>query len=180
MDLDGLKSVWQSQEIPAKSMTQMREMVREGRHPALARTRKMLVYEAIAWGLFLVVFYNAFDGHLKPIWLNGLLVVAFLFLLAHHVLGIRLMSKHKANESLAVSLEHYRTALKRFAQVNFISRLLAIGSLLFFFLYGIEWNTKKYFLSAGFVLIIVIQLYALNRIWLSRISDLAAYWQEED
>lgn len=180
MDLDGLKSAWQSQEIPTKSMTQMQEMLREGRHPGLARTRKMLVFEAIAWGLFLVVFYDAFDGHHKPLWLNGLLVMAFLFLLAHHVLGIRLLSKHKANESLAISLEHYRTTLKRFAQVNFISRLLAIGSLMFFFLYGIEWNTKKYLLSSGFALIIVIQLYALNRIWLSRISDLSAYWEEGD
>ena len=179
MDLDGLKSAWQSQEIPTKSINQMQEIVREGRHPGLARTRKMLVFEAIAWGLFLMVFYDAFDGDQKPTWLNGLLVLAFLFLLAHHVLGIRLLSKPKANESLAISLQYYRAQLKRFAQVNFISRLLAIGSLLFFFLYGIEWNTKKYLLSSGFVLIIVLQLYALNRIWLSRISDLASYWKEE-
>lgn len=178
MDVDKLKADWQNQTEPTLSLEQMQDLVRNGKHPGLVRSRIVLIIEAVGWGLFLLLFYDAFDGHQKPWWLNTLLVLSFLLLLVHHLMGIRLMGKQKANESLATSLSVYRSQLKQFTRLNFLSRLVAMGSLLFFFFYGVEWDSKRYFLSAGFLLLMGLQFYILQRIWQSRISSLDQYWKE--
>lgn len=179
MELDKLKTDWQNQTVPNFSLTQLQEMVRTGKHPGLVRSRKGLIIESIGWALFLLLFYDAFDGHLKPWWLNALLGLAFLLLLIHHLLGIRLLGKQKANENLATTLASYRSKLKRFFRLNILSRLIAMGSLLFFFSYGVEWSEKRYVLSAGFLILMAVQFYILERVWRRRISDLDQYWREE-
>ncbi|NRB47455.1 MAG: hypothetical protein HRU41_07260 [Saprospiraceae bacterium] len=179
MDLDKLKSNWQNQAVPNLSLEQMKDLVKTGKHPGLVRSRKVLIMESVAWSLFLLLFYDAFDGHQKPWWLNGLLGLAFLLLLAHHLMGIRLMGKSKANESLAISLTSYRSELQQFIRFNFSSRLLAMASLFLFFFYGVEWSGKRYLLSAGMLGLMVIQFYFLQRFWQGRISNLDQYWEEE-
>lgn len=179
MDLNKLKSNWQNQAMASMSVAQMEALVRKGKHPGLVRSRKVLVVESIAWSLFLLLFYDAFDGHQKPWWLNGLLGLAFLLLLAHHLMGIRLMGKSKANESLAISLTSYRSQLQQFIRFNFSSRLLAMASLFLFFFYGVEWSAKRYLLSVGILGLMVIQFYFLQRFWKGRISHLDQCWEEE-
>lgn len=180
MDFDKLKADWQNQSTSNLNVEQIQELVRAGKHPGLARSRKVLFIESVAWAAFLLLFYDAFDGHEKPWWLNALLVVAFALLLAHHLVGIRLLSKRKANESLASSLAVYRGQLQQFIRLNLIGRVMAMITLLLFFLYGVEWNTKRYIISAGFLGVMAIQFYILSRFWRERLGSLDQYWLESE
>ncbi len=180
MDLDKLKTDWQNQSTSNLTVEQMQELVHSGKHPGIARSRKVLFIESVAWSAFLLLFYDAFDGHEKPWWLNALLVVAFALLLGHHLLGIRLLSQRKANESLASSLADYRRRLQQFVRLNLIGRLLAMATLLLFFLYGVEWNTKRYLISAGFLGVMFVQFYILKRFWRERLGSLDQYWLESE
>lgn len=180
MDLDKLKADWQNQAASNLSLEQMQELVRSGKHPGLVRSRKVLLIESVAWTAFLLLFYDAFDGHEKPWWLNALLIFAFLLLLAHHLLGIRLLSQPKVNESLASSMAVYRGQLQQFIRLNLIGRLFAMATLFLFLLYGVEWNTKRYIISIGFLVVMFVQFYLLRRFWQERLGSLDQYWLEED
>lgn len=180
MDLEKLKSEWQNQSISNLSVEEIQDLVRAGKHPGLVRSRRALFIESIAWAAFLLLFYDAFDGHEKPWWLNALLIMAFAALLAHHLLGIRLLGQRKANESLASSLATYRGQLQQFIRLNVMGRLLAMATLLLFFLYGVEWNTNRYLISIGFLGVMLVQFYFLMHFWKERLGSLDQYWQEED
>lgn len=180
MDLDKLKADWQNQSTANLSLEEMQELVRSGKHPGLVRSRKVLLIESAAWAAFLLLFYDAFDGHEKPWWLNALLIFAFLVLLAHHLMGIWLLGQRKVNESLASSMAVYRGQLQQFIRLNFIGRLLAMATLLLFFLYGLEWNTKRLLISVGFLVVMFVQFYMLRRFWQERLASLDQYYLEED
>lgn len=179
MEWDQLKSAWQAQDLADTSPAKLKDLVRKAKHPGLARLRKSLIWESVFWSALVILFYDAFDGHLKPWWINALLVLVVLSLVAHHYSGIQLLRRQKVNESLANSLALYRAQLWRFAKINIALRLLAMVSLIFFFSYGLVWNDSKYMLLCLFVLILIGQLYALYHIWRRRMASLDEYWEEE-
>lgn len=72
---------------PNKNNEELRKMLQENRHPVLKGIRLQMIIETTAWTIFLFVYYDMFDGHRKPLYLNALLVTAVLLLLLHSITG---------------------------------------------------------------------------------------------
>ena len=178
MDLDQFKSEWKNQDIPLKSKVALEEIAAAGSHPSIKRIKLQLIIEAVAWVLFLFVFYDFFDGHLKPLWLNILLVVSFTLLLLHHVWGIRLLNKPMQENNLITSLKSYQESLSKYTIYTVGGRAAAMGILFLFLCYNVEWTSTKYGLLAGALIVMLIQLYALHKIWARRIQRIGEYLEE--
>lgn len=178
MDLDQFKSEWQDQSLPLKSKVALEEIAAAGSHPSIKRIRIQLIIEGVAWVLFLFIFYDFFDGHLKPLWLNMLLMGSFTLLLLHHVWGIRLLNKPMQENNLITSLESYKESLSKYTIYAVGARGAAMGILVLFLCYNVEWTLVKYGLLAGALVVMLLQLYALYKIWAGRIQQIGEFLEE--
>lgn len=178
MDLDQFKSEWQEQALPLKSQKALEEIAAAGSHPSIKRIKVQLIIEGVAWVLFLFLFYDFFDGHLKPLWLNILLAISFILLLLQHVWGIRLLNKPMQENNLLTSLESYKESLSQYTIYTLVARGGAMGILFWFFFYNVEWTSTRYGLLAGALVIMLIQFYVLYKIWDRRIQQIGKYLEE--
>lgn len=172
MELDDLKSDWNAiQPIPKKEETLLL-MLQENKHPVLKSIRKQIVFEVLAWSVFLMVYYSMFDGATKPFWVNLVLITSLLMPMLHSFYGYYYNKYLADGSNIKVALEQLYTRLKNYAFITIIARVGFICGLVLFFTYNIHFTTTKYFLL-GFILVVFsIQLFVLYRIWLKRLSAL--------
>lgn len=175
MDLDQFKSEWKNQDLPLKTKVALEEIAAAGSHPSIKRIKLQLMIEGIAWILFLFVFYDFFDGHLKPLWLNILLAASFTLLLLHHIWGIRLLNQPMQENNLITNLESYKKRLSKYTIYTLLARGGAMGILFLFFFYNVEWTAAKYGLLMGALFIMLIQFYVLYKIWARRIQQVGEH-----
>lgn len=170
MELENLKSEYQNAGKALLSKANIQKMILENNHPVLKGIRIQLLTETVLWAIFLAVYYNIFDGHLKsPLW-NVLLVVSVIFILVHNVLGFQIISNPINGESILESLKNYQIKIKNYAVISIATRVLAIALLLGYFVSTIAFTKEKLF-SLGFIsLIIPVQIYLLHRVWAKRKS----------
>src|SRR6478752_9237483 len=107
MELENLKSEYQNAGKAALSKENIQKMIVENNHPVLKGIKIQLLMETILWAIFLAVYYNIFDGHLKsPLW-NVLLVVSVIFILVHNALGFQIIGNPINGENIIKSLKNY-------------------------------------------------------------------------
>jgi hypothetical protein len=168
---DLLKSAWQN--MPAeKSLTPIREMLKENKHPVLKQMRRQLLFEGVAYLLFLFVYFDFFDGHEKPVYANILLVAAFVFALVNNVAGYRLANLRITGYNIRDLVNARISKLKVFVRVAISSRVLLATCLLIFFGSVITFTQSKVWILIGAVAIFSIQLIVLWRLWSARINRL--------
>jgi hypothetical protein len=172
MAQDLLKTAWQGMNTETKNYNDLQHMVREKTHPVLKGIRKQLIIEIAAFTIFLVVYYDFFDGDKKPWWANLLLVSAMVFVIVYNLVGYWLTQRRIKGSTLQQSLGDQLNKMKTYAVAFMASRTLAIASLLIFFGSVISFNTTKYWIMAGILLTVLIQLGLLSWIWLARIRRL--------
>ncbi|MBZ4188464.1 hypothetical protein [Niabella beijingensis] len=169
MEFDELKHNWDAVKTPVKSIEAIRAMLAENRHPVLKEIRKQLTLEIAGWSVFLLCYYTMFDGHLKPVWINLILIIAVLMPFIHNIMGYRFVKYLVDGKTIRESLEHYLVKMRVYAIVSIISRVLFMTGLLVFFTYGLGLNGKKYI----FIIIVpLIFLFMLFRIWSGRLAKL--------
>ena len=174
MELDKLKSAWQDIGGENKNSATLKKMLSEKRHPVLKGIRLQMIIEITTWTFFLFVYYDIFDGDRKPFYANALLVTAVLLLLVHSVMGYLSAKNRVKGTNLKQSLVKYLSMIKKYAVVSVASRVLTIVCVLIFFIATIHFTTNKYFLLAGILLIIPVQIFLLKRMWGKRIKTLEA------
>ncbi|WP_111308505.1 hypothetical protein [Confluentibacter sediminis] len=172
MDLEDLKSDYKKGETDNVRTTEcLKKMKQSGNHPVLRSIKKQLIFESIVWTILLVVYYDFFDGQLKSIVWNGLLIVSILLLLIHNILGYILVKNPIFGENIKESLQKYLTKIKKFSTLSILSRVLAVTILLGFLVSNIVWELHKILLFAGLLLFSIgIQIYFLRRVWNKRIG----------
>ncbi len=170
MDLQELKSQYQKFPTDSHDPEQLRIMLRANQHPVLKGIRLQLLLEGIFWTLFLVVYYDFFDGHLKPFLWNLALVGAVAFLLVHTFLGYQISNRAIYGDNIRESLKQYLRRIQQYARISIASRVIAISTILGFFLSVVEFSPTRYGQVALMLLIIPIQVYLLYRIWAKRIN----------
>lgn len=170
MELENLKSEYQNAGKALLSKENIQKKILENNHPVLKDIRIQLLTETVFWAIFLAVYYNIFDGHLKsPLW-NVLLVVSVIFILVHNVLGFQIISNPINGETILESLKNYQIKIKNYAVISIATRVAAIAILLGYFISTIAFTKEKLF-SLGFIsLIIPVQIYLLHRVWAKRKS----------
>jgi hypothetical protein len=173
MELDDMKSYWQ--QLPAesnKSAEALKHMIKENGHPALKGIRRQLLIEMAGWFIFLIVFYDFFDGHKKPLYLNLLVMVVGVFVVAHNAFGYLMARNLKAAGNLATALSHYLNKTKIYSIVSVASRVVSTTVVLMFLTNSIQFTKEKYVILAGVVILFAIQIGLLIRLWIKRIMDL--------
>lgn len=172
MEIDDLKSEWNTlQPIPKNDETLLL-MLQENTHPVLKSIRKQIWIEVSAWFFFLMVYYSMFDGYEKPFWINLILIIALLLPIFHSFYGYY-YNKYLANGlDVKTALEQLYNRLKNYALVTILARVGFAFGLLFFFTYNIHFTTAKYFLLAFILFVFSIQLFALYQIWRKRLRVL--------
>ena len=173
MELDDMKSYWQN--IPAKSSTPaaaLKQMIKENGHPVLKGIRKQLAIEIAGWLIFLIVFYDFFDGHQRPRYLNLLIMASGIFIVTHNVLGYMMARNLKMDGDLIYTLSDYLARVKTYSMVSVVSRGISMTTLLMFFADTIHFTREKYVMLAGVVLVFAVQIGWLIRLWIKRIMEL--------
>ncbi|KAA2240879.1 hypothetical protein F0L74_32635 [Chitinophaga agrisoli] len=174
MEQDPLKSAWQQAtgESGNKQAGDLRAMAGKRSYPVLKGIRRQLTIECLGYAAFLLVYYDFFDGDKRPFFLNALLVAAVAFMLLHNAAGYWVIKDPLQAGSLQQSLQTYLQKLRQYAAVSITSRLLGIAALLIFFMASIHWTSTKYWILAGGLLVLALQLLLLYRIWAGRIKQL--------
>ena len=112
MELQDLKSGWQNAGGVSKSETDILRMTKITNHPSLKKIRKKLIIEIIMLLLFLVVYYDWFDGDKKPFYANIVLVAGLLLYIANDIIGFVAIAKPISGLDLKLSIRNYFTRVK--------------------------------------------------------------------
>lgn len=171
--MDPLKAAWDNTPTPSRNTAELAVIANRQASPVMRGIRKQLIIELVGYTLFLVAYYDFFDGNKKPFYLNALLVVSVLFLLAHNVTGYTLAKNPAIGSSLLENMQQQLQQLKRYALVSVSSRGLAFAGIFAFFLANIHWDNSKYMAVAVIVIILLLQQFFLRKIWAGRIKRLS-------
>ncbi|UYQ94644.1 hypothetical protein MKQ68_06005 [Chitinophaga horti] len=169
--MDELKSAWNEANknmSPATATWEPREQ------KVTRQIKRQLIIESIAWTALLLVFRDIFDGDEKPLYLNVILASAVLFMLAHNVSGLLAARNLINGTDLKASLHRYVRRLQVFGAVAVLGRALGVAALLWFFCAGMTFNATKYWLLAGALVVIGVQLFLLGRLWAARVTRIRA------
>lgn len=172
MELDQLKSGWNTLDVPAKTTEELKTMLLESKHPVLKEIRKQFIIEIAGWSAFLFCYYTMFDGDQKPLWVNLVLIITMLSSLLHNLSGYSFSRFLPGGDSIKASLDRYMKKIRTYASISIFSRILLISGFMLFFTFNIQFTTTKYLLLAAAALVFVLQLLWLSRLWTKRISAL--------
>jgi hypothetical protein len=179
MELNNLKEAWKrSAGADSLKSEDIHKMIREKNHPVLAGIRRQLIFESSVWTIFLFAYYSMFDGDQKPFYANILLVAAVVLLIVHNVTGFLAQQKLIKGLNLKQSLDAYLSSIRGFKVYSIATRVAAIICLLVFFTSVIGFNTFKYGMLAGLIILIPLQILVLSQIWNARIDQLKKLMKE--
>lgn len=173
MEFNELRAIWNTIEPPSKTTDEIKEMLKENKHPVLKSIRKQFTIEIAGWIAFLIGYYTMFDGSTKPLLINVALIIAVITPLIHNMYGYN-FAKYLVNAStIKNSLEGYLDKMKIYMIRSIVSRIIFLCGLMLFFSYNIKFSPQKCFLLATVaLLLIVFQACFLYKIWMKRIVNL--------
>lgn len=169
MENDSLKSAWRRMATEDKSHMELKTIIKERSHFFLKRIRRQFVIETIAMVIFLIVYYDFFDGDQKPLYVNILLVAALLFMIIHNIVGYMQMRLRFRGENIEKLLNDRLHKMKVHAITSGILRLLMVCSFLLFFLSVIKFTQGKYWIFTAVILVFLVQIAVFIQIWRVRI-----------
>lgn len=170
--MDPLKAAWDSTPTPSRNTAAIAAIIDKQASPVMRKIRKQLLIELLGYTAFLIAYYDFFDGDKKPFYLNALLVVSVLFLLAYNVFGYTLAKNPVMGNSLLDSMQQQLQQLKRFALISVACRVLAMAGIFTFFLANIHWNNSKYAAVGVIAILTLLAVFVHRSIWVGRIKRL--------
>lgn len=168
-----MKSYWKN--LPAESAkhaAEFKSMTKENGHPVLKGIRRQMLIEMTGWILFLFVFYDFFDGHNKPLYLNALVISTGVFVAGHNLLGYLMARNLHADGNMVQVLSAYIVKVKTYSAVSIMARVVSTAAVLMFFADAIQFTKEKYMMLAGILVVFMVQIGLLIRLWIKRIVEL--------
>lgn len=156
--------------IEDKSSLELKAIITQRSNSLVKRIRKQFLIETIATAVFIIVYYDFFDGHQKPFYANILLIAGLLFTIIHNVVGLRQLKSSAKGENIDEILNDRLYKMKMYAIVSGVLRLLVACSFLIFFVSIIRFTQLKYWILLSIILLFLIQMAVFIRIWKDRIS----------
>lgn len=166
--MEDLKAAWQNMGAGHKSPEELKTYLRK--MPVRRGVLFQMILEAALFTLFLLFYYDAFDGHQKPFYLNLLLAGAVGFIVLHNIAGIVQAMNVLKGKHLRAVLAAYSARLKVFAVISVASRAAMYICFMLFFTFAVEMNVFKVWVLIGAALIFLGQMTLLVRIWIKRIA----------
>ena len=172
MELEDLKSGWQNAGHAFKTEADLLNMTKITNHPTLKGIRLKLIAETIFLLLFLVIYYDWFDGDKKPFYANVFLVVGLLLYVANDVIGFISLAKPISGVNVKRSIKNYLAKVKRLSVFSLAFSFLYSISLIIFFTSVINFTREKRFLLVALTIILFQLMFWSFRIWRKRIVRL--------
>lgn len=172
MEIDDLKSDWNTVQPILKTDESLLLLLQENKHPVLKSIRKQIVIEVSSWLIFLLVYYSMFDGYSKPFWVNVVLVFSLLLPVLHSLYGYFYNKYLTDGTDIKKALERLYNRLKKYVFFSILSRIGFVGGLLFFFTYNIDFTGIKYFFLLSICFVFVFQIAVLYSIWAKRLKHI--------
>lgn len=164
--MDPLKEAWKGAGTSTKSTADIKEMLKENKHPVLKKIRRQMIVEIVGFSIFGSVFYDFFDGHKKPLFAVIILVASLLLVISHNLFGYLNAKRSVKGNNLRVSLEKYQRELKTFALLSIISRVIYTAGLAIYF----TWPAYMRLWPVLLLLVLVaLQVIIVARMWRKRI-----------
>lgn len=167
MDFNEQKKQWQTAAPTDAATWSAANLNRNWDHPRLRSLKRQLIFETVCWVIFLALFYNALDGHLRPAGWNLALVIGLVLLIAHAVLGYRLASRPVGAAPLREALNNQLAALRKY---SWLSMALRATTLLIFFGFITSnvpglWETPRLWLVGTILIWTAVAVFVNYRIW---------------
>jgi hypothetical protein len=172
MELNDLKLNWQNAGGAYKSEADVLRMTKIANHPSLKKIRTKLIVETIFLLLFLIVYYDWFDGGKKPFYANMILVAGLLLYIANDIVGYFATAKPISGLNLKLSIGNYFARIKRLAVFSLVFSFLYSVSVIVFFTSVIHFTSEKRFLLLGMSIILLQLMLWSFRVWTRRIKNL--------
>jgi hypothetical protein len=173
MELDALKSEWKhwGEETP-KQQEQIRKMAEKGNFKFLKHIKRRLLIESGALFLLLIVYFDWFDGHLKPIWVNILLACSLVLFIGHDLMVYYSLNLHLQGKNLKESLNRLLTDLKFQARIATVLITVFYIAMLTFLTININFTQTKVLMLLALVLICGGGLWMTITWWQKRLRSL--------
>ena len=172
MELQDLKSGWQNAGGVSKSETDILHMTKITNHPSLKRIRRKLMIETIMLLLFLVVYYDWFDGDKKPFAVNVLLVSSLLLYILNDVIGYISIARPVRGINLKLSIQNYLMRIKRLSVFSLIISFVYSISIIIFFTSVINFTKEKKLILAGLIIVLFQMFFLSFKTWTKWIKSL--------
>lgn len=173
MELDELKSSWNSTISQPKTENELGLMLKENRHPVLKRIRKQIIIETAGWSVLLLCYYSMFDGADKPLIANAILIIAVLAALLHNLTGYNFSKSLVTDGDIKTSLQAYLKKVKLYATASIMLRVIFVGGLLTFFCWNVNIDSRRLLLLGAGLALLAMQLIVLGRVWANRLKALS-------
>ena len=173
MELEELKSSWQSAGGAFKTEADILTMTRISNHPSLKRIRRKLVFEAIILSFILVVYYDWFDGDKKPVYANVMLISSLLLYIVNDIVGYISMLNPVSGINIKDSIKNYLIRIKRLAVCSLLVSFLYSVCLILFFSSVIKFTKEKNFILLGMLIILTQVMLWSYRVWRNWIRSLS-------
>lgn len=165
MELDELKSGWKSAGSRLKSEEDLEKMTKMVNHPVVKRIKTRLTIQIVALLLFLLVYYDWFDGDQKPLYANGALIAGLALYMLNDIVGYISLTMPVGDANLKQSVIDYLTRVKRLSFFSLLVTLLYSSAIMIYFTSTIVF-TKEKGLVLLFSTIIIVQLIILSsKLW---------------
>lgn len=178
MELNDLKSVWKNAGRTSKSEEDLYQMTKINNHPSIKKIRTKLIFETIGLILFLLIYYNWFDGDKKPLYANLLLITGVLLFIINDITGYVFTLKPVIGLNLKTSIHIYYVRIKRLSVFSIIISLLYSVSIIIFFTSVISFTKEKYLFLTGTIVILLIMIYFSYKIWSNWIKKIKQLLEE--
>ena len=123
MELDEFKSGWRNAGNRIKSQEDLEKMTKLVNHPVIKRIKTRLAIQIVVLLLFLLVYYDWFDGDQKPLYANLALVTGLVLYVLNDVAGYLSLMKPVGESNLRQSVWDYLMRVKR---LSFFSLLVTL------------------------------------------------------
>jgi hypothetical protein len=174
MELDDLKSKWKKVGEGKKGKNELLMMTKLKNHPNINRIRIKFLIETILIIVFLLAYYDGFDGAAKPLWANLFLIGAMISYIIARFVGWLVLRNPIKGDNLKTSLIAFQSKLKRIAiSVLLTSFLFGLGIILFF-ASSINFTKEKYLVLAGMGLSLILLIYLSSQNWFKRVKGINA------
>lgn len=178
MDIEQLKNNWRS--IGESNSERQRDLIQSAvnNNSSLKRLKYKQVIESICLFVLLWVFYGAFDGAAKPLWVNALLVLTMLLYILTRVIGVYWLHYPVKAGNLQHALENFRARLTCLTLASSVTALTFGLALIVFLSINIHFTVNKWIMLVGLMVTLVIMVYVSHRVWWNKCREINQIIQE--
>ena len=172
MDLQNLKTNWNTINYSPKNDEELEKMTTIKNHPVLKKIKIKLIIETLAISFFLAVYYTGFDGAEKPIYANIFLIIGATAYILNGILSFQAIQKPIRGGNLKESINSYFKRIKNISIISLGITILYTCSLLLFFGSTINFKGEKKWILIFGIIVLIQAFFWSSRIWKSWLEKL--------